>query len=210
MSGKLVSLEGRHAQELETFLCEFDAKPSELHGYFCERDWPIDRAVHTLAVWGRGEELRGGRVPCSTWFWEDERALAGCDQCSPLSDGATRRVGRTHWILRGTQLPQQRRSHPNAGRGSRSLPGTGDRARPPYLRRRKHRFPENDRNQRGNIRPGGLVRTRQGYAAMVLDRPDLIGPVIPAPALRAPPTDPGPPSGAPVSLFSLYRTWRKM
>ena len=77
MSGKLVSLEDRHAQELETFLCEFDAKPNELHGYFCERDWPIDRAVHTLAAWGRGEELRGGRVPCSTWFWEDERALQG-------------------------------------------------------------------------------------------------------------------------------------
>ena len=77
MPGKLVSLERRHAQELETFLREFDAKPEELHGYFCERNWPIERAVHTLAAWGRGEELQKKRVPCSTWFWEKDAALQG-------------------------------------------------------------------------------------------------------------------------------------
>ena len=77
MSGKLASLETRHQHALEAFLSEFDAQPKELHGYFCERDWPIDRAAHALAAWGRGEELRGGRVPCSTWFWEEDTALQG-------------------------------------------------------------------------------------------------------------------------------------
>ena len=77
MSGKLASLETRHQHALEAFLSDFDAQPEELHGYFCERDWPIDRAVHALAAWGRGEELRGGRVPGSTWFWEEDTALQG-------------------------------------------------------------------------------------------------------------------------------------
>ena len=77
MSGKLVTLENRHSGELETFLCGFDAHPEELHGYFCERDWPIERVVHVLAAWERGEETPEGFVPSSTWFWKEEGVLQG-------------------------------------------------------------------------------------------------------------------------------------
>ena len=74
----LTPLRPDHAAEvLETFLADFDADPGELHGYFCGRDWPIARAVDTLAAWGRGELLQPGWVPCSTWFWEADGALQG-------------------------------------------------------------------------------------------------------------------------------------
>lgn len=73
----LTALEARHAAELESFLRDFDAVPDELHGYFCGRDWPIERCVETLAAWARGEQLQEGWVPCSTWFWESGGALQG-------------------------------------------------------------------------------------------------------------------------------------
>ncbi len=76
-SGMLVSLAPRHREALAVFLQEFDPCPEELHGYFCARDWPIERAVQTLDSWSRGVGLAEGWVPCSTWFWEEAGALAG-------------------------------------------------------------------------------------------------------------------------------------
>lgn len=76
-SGSLVSLKIEHDTALKTFLSEFDAAPDELHGYFCGRDWPVERACAALAGWARGEGLQEGWVSCSTWFWEVDGALAG-------------------------------------------------------------------------------------------------------------------------------------
>ena len=73
----LTPLKMNHAAALERFLRDFDARPDELHGYFCGRDWSIDRAAETLAAWGRGEQLQPGWVPCSTWFWESGGDLQG-------------------------------------------------------------------------------------------------------------------------------------
>ena len=73
----LVSLGLQHRHLLEAFLQEFDSAPAELHGDFCDREWPIERTVGALAAWGRGEDLNEGRVPCSTWFWEAEGTLQG-------------------------------------------------------------------------------------------------------------------------------------
>ena len=77
MNGSLVSLAACHAAALETFLQDFDAAPKQLHGYFCGRDWPIEKAVASLQEWSRGENIKSGWVPCSTWFWESEGALMG-------------------------------------------------------------------------------------------------------------------------------------
>lgn len=73
----LTKLHSRHGEALEAMLADFDADPSELHGYFCERDWPVDRCVDALGAWARGEQLADGWVPCSTWFWEAGDALQG-------------------------------------------------------------------------------------------------------------------------------------
>lgn len=75
--GLLLSLDLCHRHALEVFLKEFDAKPEELHGYFCDRDSSIEAAVYLLAAWSRGEELKRGRVPCSTFFWEVDEQLLG-------------------------------------------------------------------------------------------------------------------------------------
>jgi predicted acetyltransferase len=77
MKGRLVSLEAHHGDALESFLLEFDSTPEDLHGYFCGRDWTIDRAAVALAAWSRGEDMQEGWVPCSTWFWEADGALQG-------------------------------------------------------------------------------------------------------------------------------------
>lgn len=73
----LVSLGLHHRDALEAFLTEFDAGREELHGYFCDRDSAIEEAVEALAAWGRGEQIKTGWVPCSTWFWEAEGTLQG-------------------------------------------------------------------------------------------------------------------------------------
>ena len=77
VSGRLVSLAVRHEQALKAFLCEFDAVPDELHGYFCDRDSSIEQAVSLLDGWSRGEQLMEGWVPSSTWFWEVDGILRG-------------------------------------------------------------------------------------------------------------------------------------
>ena len=77
LSGQLVSLAPHHGGALETFLCDFDADPDELHGYFCDRKSTIDEAVLLLAAWERGEKLAENWVPCSTWFWESDGNLQG-------------------------------------------------------------------------------------------------------------------------------------
>ena len=73
----LIGLTHDHKDPLETFLAEFDDRPSELHGYFCARDSGIEEAVYLLDALGRGEALNDGWVPCSTWFWSDGNALQG-------------------------------------------------------------------------------------------------------------------------------------
>lgn len=73
----LVSLGVHHGAALEAFLREFDSRPDELHGYFCDRAWPVERVVETLTAWGRGEGIEEGWVPCSTWFWEVGGELQG-------------------------------------------------------------------------------------------------------------------------------------
>ena len=75
--GQLVSLGLHHETALESFLREFDPCRGELHGYFCEREAPIEEAVRMLQAWARGEELATGWAPCSTWFWESEGKLQG-------------------------------------------------------------------------------------------------------------------------------------
>ena len=77
MEGALVSLSHHHEDALERFLAEFDAQPNQLHGYFCGRDWPIERVVQTLVAWSEGRLLEANYVPCSTWFWEVDGTLAG-------------------------------------------------------------------------------------------------------------------------------------
>ena len=73
----LVSLGPQHERSLERFLEEFDAQGGELHGYFCERDWPIEKISETLEAWSRGEGIEPNWVPNSTWFWEAEGVLEG-------------------------------------------------------------------------------------------------------------------------------------
>ena len=75
--GQLVTLGVHHAAVLETFLKAFDGNPDELHGYFCPRNATIQDAVHALDAWGRGEEIKAGWVPCSTWFWSVNDELQG-------------------------------------------------------------------------------------------------------------------------------------
>ncbi len=73
----LTRLDLRHADALEVFLAGFDGREDELHGYFCDRDASIERAVAELAAWESGDGLPDGWVPCTTLFWEDDGALAG-------------------------------------------------------------------------------------------------------------------------------------
>ena len=89
----LVSLDLRHADALEAFLCEFDANPEELHGYFCGRDWPIERVVKTLTESSKGKGIQEGWVPCSTWFWEEQGALQGVINVRHRLTPGLRKVG---------------------------------------------------------------------------------------------------------------------
>ena len=73
----LISLGTHHERALESFLQDFDTAPEELHGYFCERDWPIEKVAESLAAWSRGQGIKPGWVPCSTWFWETQGRLEG-------------------------------------------------------------------------------------------------------------------------------------
>lgn len=77
MANGLVQLEARHGTALEAFLAAFDATPQDLHAYFCGRDWPIERAVQALQDLAVGQELKPGRVPSSTFFWEHQGQLQG-------------------------------------------------------------------------------------------------------------------------------------
>ena len=45
MTGRLVTLDLHHAEALENFLVDFDANPSELHAYFCDRNATIETAA---------------------------------------------------------------------------------------------------------------------------------------------------------------------
>ena len=56
----LTTLDTHPAAALEVFLQEFDAVPDELHGYFCDRSWPIERCVDMLSANARGEQLGQG------------------------------------------------------------------------------------------------------------------------------------------------------
>ncbi len=85
--GRLVSLGLEHIDALEAFLSEFDTNPTELQGYFCDRDASIEEAVALLEAWSagerleetwvRGEPLGQDWVQNSTWFWELDEQLQG-------------------------------------------------------------------------------------------------------------------------------------
>ena len=77
MSGSLITLSTQHKAQLESFLSDFDADPSELHGYFCPRDWPVDQIADALDGWSRGEGIQEGWVPCSTRFWCEDDVIQG-------------------------------------------------------------------------------------------------------------------------------------
>ena len=66
MAGRLVALDLHHAEALETFLVDFDADPSELHAYFCDRNATIETAARELQDWADGAGLKAaGRRPQS-------------------------------------------------------------------------------------------------------------------------------------------------
>lgn len=75
--GQLVLLQTHHGEALESFLSEFDGSREELHGYFCDRSWPIERCVDDLEQGRLGENIKLGWVPCTTLFWEQDGALQG-------------------------------------------------------------------------------------------------------------------------------------
>lgn len=75
--GDLIELTVQHGAVFEAFLSEFDQCPDELHGYFFERQMPIQDVVRSLREHARGEGLPPGWVPSSTWFWLVDGALAG-------------------------------------------------------------------------------------------------------------------------------------
>ena len=77
MSGSLIELSTHHETQIEEFLSDFDANPSELGGYFCPRDWSIKKITETLAGWSRGEGVQAGWVPCTTRFWFDNDTIQG-------------------------------------------------------------------------------------------------------------------------------------
>jgi predicted acetyltransferase len=77
MDGALRELTVRDGIALEAFLSEFDDCRDELHGFFFERDLPIEAVAHGLSQHARGEGLPSGWVPSSTWFWSVEGAIAG-------------------------------------------------------------------------------------------------------------------------------------
>lgn len=54
MTGRLVTLDLHHAEALENFLVDFDANPSELHAYFCDRNATIETAARELQDWADG------------------------------------------------------------------------------------------------------------------------------------------------------------
>ena len=76
-AGNLAVLERGHQEALENFLREFDAQPDELHGYFTPRDASIDQAIEFLRTATDESRLPPGRVPASTWFWENRSTLQG-------------------------------------------------------------------------------------------------------------------------------------
>lgn len=73
----LRSLVHEDQKALALFLSEFDADPSELHGYFCKRDQLIEDVVTALDAWEREEELPLGWVPSSTRFWIENEVIMG-------------------------------------------------------------------------------------------------------------------------------------
>ena len=76
-AGNLAVLERGHQEALENFLREFDAQPDELHGYFTPRHASIDQAIEFLRTATDESRLPPGRVPASTWFWENRSTLQG-------------------------------------------------------------------------------------------------------------------------------------
>lgn len=77
MTARLVTLTTAHAHQLEVFLADFDRAPDELHGYFCDRHWPIEQVVSALDDQSAGRDLPAGWVPCTTLFWETDTGFAG-------------------------------------------------------------------------------------------------------------------------------------
>lgn len=77
MTGSLIALPPQAQISLSAFLDEFAEVPSELHGYFCPRDWDAGRVAETLDAWKRGHSLSEGWVSSTTLFWAESETLCG-------------------------------------------------------------------------------------------------------------------------------------
>jgi len=54
---------------LQSFLDDFTSHgEDEIPAYFPGRDWPHRQIVDDLSAWSRGDKLKQGWVPCSTYF----------------------------------------------------------------------------------------------------------------------------------------------
>lgn len=73
----LTALEARHAAALSAFLAEFEAAGEVIHGWFLPASVPFADALDQVTAWSKGEQLRPGWVPCTTWFAEAAGELLG-------------------------------------------------------------------------------------------------------------------------------------
>ena len=72
-----ISLTPSHGRALERFLCEFDDRTDELHGYFCDRHLSVEEVSDLLEAWSEDRELPTGWVGSTTRFWGDEHQIHG-------------------------------------------------------------------------------------------------------------------------------------
>jgi predicted acetyltransferase len=75
----VVCLGPAHEAALAALVGDFhDHGEGTFPGLFVVRDdWDHPTRVAKLAAWHEGRELEPGRVPCSTWFWEEDGELLG-------------------------------------------------------------------------------------------------------------------------------------
>jgi len=75
---EVVQLALEHERALREFLGEFaDAGEPEIPAFLVDPGWPHPRIVETLAQWARGEGLKEGWVPCTTFFLTHEGRVLG-------------------------------------------------------------------------------------------------------------------------------------
>ena len=79
--GQLVSLSPHHGPALEAFLADSLAESSHIHGYGASHTLGAPASLGALIerfdAQHQGKGLAPGRVPSTTWFWEDAGQLHG-------------------------------------------------------------------------------------------------------------------------------------